>query len=174
MSADAFLDMTDNPIDYTSVAATRLRAAWNQLIMQLQEARDGIDHPELYPPPTTSRNLAEGYRYVLGFLYGSLSRCLGPAEEFPYFVRVIQPLNRSTIDNADAIYFVAPIDGNHFHTIHDKTGDTRHWQGDPAIEHGPKNANAFAAFFPSSSRHPPISQAWKCLAGRMVAKSCCS
>lgn len=122
----------------TERAAVLLREAWDRLVAQLGEARDGIDDPKLYPPPATPRNLAEGYRYVLGFLYGSLSRCLGPTADCPYFVRIIQPLNRSTIDNADAIYLATPIDGNHFYTIRGRTGDTRHWCGEPAVSTGPK------------------------------------
>lgn len=122
----------------TETAARQLKASWDKLIAQLEEARDAIDDPKLWPPPATARNLAEGYRYVLGFLYGSLARCLGPTPEFPYFVRAIQPLNRSTIDNADAIYLAAPIDGNHSYTIRGKAGDTRHWRGEKPIKAGRK------------------------------------
>ena len=102
------------------------------MIAQLQDARDAIDDPKLWPPPATPRNLAEGYRYVLGFLYGSISRCLGPTPEFPYFVRAIQPLNRSTIDNCDALYLMAPIDGNYSYTIRGRAGDTSAWRGGKA------------------------------------------
>ena len=72
-------------------AAAMLRKAWDGMLEQLVDARNAIDDPKLWPPPATPRNLAEGYRYVLGFLYGSISRCLGPTPEFPYFVRAIQP-----------------------------------------------------------------------------------
>jgi len=116
----------------TTAAAERLRAAWDSFLARLDEARDGIDDPRRWPPPATPRNLAEGYRYVLGFLYGSLSRSLGPTAEFPYFVRVIQPLNRSTIDNADATYLAAPIDGRHSYTIRGRAGDTSAWRGGAA------------------------------------------
>lgn len=132
LPADATLDAD------TEAAARELRAAWDRLIAQLQEARDGIDDPKRWPPPASPRNLAEGYRYVLGFLYGSLSRCLGPTAEFPYFVRMIQPLNRSTIDNADATYLAAPIDGNYSYTIRGRTGDTRHWRGEVPVRNEPK------------------------------------
>lgn len=123
------MNRDDDP--QTGVAAERLRTAWDGLITRLNEARDGIDDPQRWPPPATPRNLAEGYRYVLGFLYGSLSRCLGPTTEFPYFVRAIQPLNRSTIDNSDATYLAAPIDGRYSYTIRGRAGDTRHWRGQP-------------------------------------------
>jgi len=113
----------------TTAAADLLRAAWERLITQLREARDGIDDAQHSPPPATPRNLAEGYRYVLGFLYGSLARVLGPTAEYPYFVRAIQPLNRSTIDNADATYLAAPIDGQYSYTIRGRAGDTSAWRG---------------------------------------------
>ena len=122
----------------TLAAAKQLRTSWDTLIAQLQEARDAIDDPKLWPPPATPRNLAEGYRYVLGFLYGSIARGLGPTQEFPSFVRCIQPLNRSTIDNADAIYLAAPIDGNYSYTIRGKAGDSRHWRGEPPVRQGRK------------------------------------
>ena len=120
-------DRTTTPDDATRSAATELRRSWDEMLGRIGEARDAIDDPALWPPPASPRNLAEGYRYVLGFLYGTMSRCLGPTVEFPYFIRAIQPLNRSTIDNADAIYLTAPIDGNHSYTIRGRAGDTRHW-----------------------------------------------
>ena len=122
----------------SEATSDELRASWNKLITQLEEARNAIDDPALYPAPGTTRNLAEGYRYVLGFLYGTLARSLGPTNEFPYFVRAIQPLNRSTIDNADAIYLSAPIDGNFNYTIKGRVGDARHWRGEQAIAKGRK------------------------------------
>src|SRR5690348_11113327 len=97
----------NDPIDPSDAAA--LRAAWDQLIAQLQNARDALDQPALHPPPPTARGLAEGYRYLLGFLYGSIQRAIGPTPRHPHFVRAIQPINRSTIDNADAVYLCAPI-----------------------------------------------------------------
>lgn len=121
------MSLEDDP--ETSAAAERLRAAWDGLIACVGQARDAIDDPARWPPPHTPRNLAEGYRYVLGFLYGSMSRCLGPTPEYPFFVRSIQPMNRSTIDNSDAIYLHAPIDGRHSYTIRGRAGDTSAWRG---------------------------------------------
>lgn len=127
------------PLDQvTREAAEELRTAWDRMIADLGAARDAIDDPALWPPPPSPRNLAEGYRYVLGFLYGSISRSFGPTTEFPYFVRMIQPLNRSTIDNSDAIYLYAPIDGNYSYTIRGRAGDARHWRGEPPVAQGRK------------------------------------
>ncbi|MEQ8802001.1 MAG: hypothetical protein RLP45_08185, partial [Haliea sp.] len=88
-----------------STAATResLRAAFDDMIQCFQEARDAIDDPALYPPPPTDRNLAEGYRYVAGFMLNAIERALADPL-YPRFRRAIQPMNRSTIDNADAVY----------------------------------------------------------------------
>lgn len=134
-----------NESERTQTAALQLRAAWDRLLEQLVETREAIDDPQRWPPPPGERSLAEGYRYVLGFLYGSLARTLGPTREFPYFVRAIQPLNRSTIDNADAIYLAAPIDGNHSYVIRGRAADTRHWRGEPAVK-GARKAPHYVIF----------------------------
>ncbi len=114
----------------TEHAAACLREAWDDLLQRLSETRNAIDEPALYAPPSTPRTLAEGYRYILGYLYGSIARGLGPNVENPYFVRAIQPLNRTTIDNADAIYLTAPIDGNFTYTIIGRARDTSAWRGE--------------------------------------------
>ncbi len=113
--------------------AAQLRAAWEAFSHALERARDAIDQPELYPPPASPRVLAEGYRYVLGSLYGSIQRAIGPTPEEPYFLRAIQPMNRATIDNADAVYLCAPIDGNHAYRIRCRAADSRHWRGEPRV-----------------------------------------
>jgi hypothetical protein len=70
-------------------AATDLRAAWDALIAQLQAAREAMDDPQRYPPPPTDRNLAEGYRYLLGFVYGAIAlpHCAAP----DYWREEVQP-----------------------------------------------------------------------------------
>ena len=113
----------------TEQVKSELRDAFDRMIANLQSARDAIDTPELYPAPPTERNLAEGYRYVLGFLLGSIERSLADPM-YPRFRRSIQPMNRSTIDNSDAVYLGAEIDGNHSYILRGKARDTRHWRGD--------------------------------------------
>jgi hypothetical protein len=93
-----------------SDAGAALRAAWNELIASLAAARDAIDEPALHAPPPSDRTLAEGYRYLLGFVYGAIGRALDDPL-FPHFRRAIEPTDKSTIDNADAVYLYAPIDG---------------------------------------------------------------
>jgi len=114
-----------------------LRAAWDDLIARLEAARDAVDDPKLHPPPPSPRNLAEGYRYLLGFLYGAIGRSLDDPH-YPSFRRAIEPIDKATIDNADAVYLYAPIDGNESYVVRGRAADTRHWRGEPAAPSGPK------------------------------------
>lgn len=117
---------------YSSPTAVALRDSFDQLIEQLQAARDVIDTPELHPVPEDDRNLAEGYRYLLGFVLGGIERALDDPM-YPRFKRSIQPMNRGTIDNADAVYLVAQIDGEHSYILRGKAADSRHWRGATAV-----------------------------------------
>ena len=42
-------------------AKDELRSAWNELIANLERARDAIDEPALMPVPESDRNLADGF-----------------------------------------------------------------------------------------------------------------
>jgi hypothetical protein len=97
--------------DHTHDAAATLRAAWDDLIAALGRARDAIDDPALHAPPADARGLAEGYRYLLGWVHGAYERAFHHDPARPHFRRAIQPISRSTIDNADALYLNAEIDG---------------------------------------------------------------
>lgn len=114
--------------DTLSNTKGELKSAFDDMIDMFQQARDAIDSPELFPVPATDRNLAEGYRYVLGFMLNGIERSLGDPL-YPRFRRAIQPMNRSTIDNADAVYLATEIDGNHSYWLRGKALDTRHWRG---------------------------------------------
>lgn len=98
-------------------SASELRAAFDDMIAALQRARDAVDSPDLHAPPPTERGLAEGYRYLLGFTFGAIERAFGEDADFPYFRRAIQPTDKATIDNADALYLSAAIDGDHAYRI---------------------------------------------------------
>ena len=125
--------MPDNDIESVK---RDLRGAFDRMMENLQAARDAIDTPELFPAPATERNLAEGYRYLLGFMLGSIERALADPL-YPRFRRSIQPLNRSTIDNSDAVYLGAEIDGNYSYVIRGRALDSRHWRGETAVA-GPR------------------------------------
>ena len=58
----------------TDEAKAVLHEAWDEMMLTLQEARNAIDQPELMPAPPSERNLAEGYRYLMGFVHNAVER----------------------------------------------------------------------------------------------------
>jgi len=115
---------------------SELHGAFDRMIENIRAARDAIDTPNLYPAPATERNLAEGYRYMLGFLLGSIERALADPL-YPRFRRSIQPMNRSTIDNSDAVYLGAEINGEYSYIVRGRGLDSRHWRGEKPV-YGPR------------------------------------
>ena len=119
-------------------ARDTLKAAWDELIADLERAREAIDQPELMPPPASDQNLAEGYRYLAGFLHSAIERAFGEDPARPSFRNALSITNRATIDNADAIYFFAPIDGREQNVLRGRVADCRHWRGETPAANGPK------------------------------------
>ncbi len=120
-----------------AAARDELKAAFDELIEDLQLARDVIDHPEYLPAPQTERNLAEGYRYLMGFIHHGIERAFHSDPEHPAMRNALSVFNKSTIDNADAIYFYADIDGSKHYRISGKAGDFAHWRGEERVGDGP-------------------------------------
>ncbi len=118
----------------TKASQQLLKTAWDDLIADLQSARDAIDNPALFPPPADDRVLAEGYRYLAGFLHHGIERAFHEDADFPAFRNALSAYNKSTIDNSDAIYFYAAIDGRQHYRITGKAQDNRHWRGEPRLE----------------------------------------
>lgn len=115
-----------------------LRDAWDDMIESMQRARDAIDQPALMPAPANSRNLAEGYRYLMGFAHSAIERAFHEDPDRPTFRNALSIINRATIDNADAIYFFAPIDGRNSYVIHGQAADSREWRGEAPEGEGPR------------------------------------
>jgi hypothetical protein len=122
----------------TPDAKAALRAAWDAMLAELARARDAIDDPKLDPPPGSDRNLAEGYRYLLGQVSVAIERAFFEDAAFPYVRQAIHVRSKATIDNADAIYFAAPIDGNESYRVRGRAQDHRHWRGEPPAASGRK------------------------------------
>lgn len=118
--------------------ADALRAAWDEMIDQLGRAREALESPELHAPPEAGpRDLAEGYRYLLGFVYSAVERAFFGNPDFPYFRRSLQVLNKATIENSDAMYLSTPVDGRSSYLISGRVQDWRHWRGKPPALTGP-------------------------------------
>lgn len=130
--------------DATGAAA--LRAAWDDLLAALGRARDAIDDPALHAPPASERVLAEGYRYLLGWVHGAVERALHADPARPHFRRAIQPISRSTIDNADALYLNAEIDGARPYRIRGRAADMRHWRGEAGAPADVRRAPHYVIF----------------------------
>src|SRR5262245_59787775 len=113
-----------------------LRVAFDEMMAALARARDALDDPKLHDPPASARNLAEGYRYLMSQVYNAIERGFFEDPRFPYVRRAVQAIAKSTIDNADAIYFAMPIDGNLSYWIHGHVQDERHWRGEPRATRG--------------------------------------
>ncbi|MEN8161541.1 MAG: hypothetical protein ABFS41_15840, partial [Myxococcota bacterium] len=115
-----------------------LRRAFDDLIRDLQLARDIIDGPDHFAPAATSRVLAEGYRYLAGFLHHGIERAFHEDPDFPAFRNALSIFNKSTIENSDAIYFYAPIDGRQRYLVRGRVEGCRHWRGEPRAPSGRK------------------------------------
>ena len=119
-----------------SETGKQLRDAWDGMIAELERARDAIDQSELMPAPGNDRNLAEGYRYLLGYLHSAIERAFHADVDHPFIRHALQIVNKATIDNADAIYFQAAIDGRQSYLLRGRAADHRHWRGDAPAECG--------------------------------------
>jgi hypothetical protein len=110
-------------------ARDELRSAFDDLIRELETARDTIDDPQHFPPEATPRVLAEGYRYLAGFVHHGIERAFHEDPDFPAFRNALSIFNKSTIENSDAIYFYSPIDGHKTYRVTGRAEDSRHWRG---------------------------------------------
>jgi len=95
---------------HSEVAPRALTAGWIDFLEGLGEARRGIEDPTLFPPAPSDRNLAEGYRYLLGHLARIIESETQGDPHFPYFRRSVRMLSKWTIDNPDTMYLTSSID----------------------------------------------------------------
>jgi hypothetical protein len=107
-----------------------LKNAWDDLMSDIQAARDMIDDPKFFPPEATPRVLSEGYRYLAGFMHHGIERAFHEDPQSPAFRNALSTFNKSTIENPDAVYFYAPIDGSKPYLVKGQIEDFRHWRGE--------------------------------------------
>ncbi len=132
-----------------SNAKEALRGAWDEMIQVLEHARDAIDQPDLMPAPDNDRNLAEGYRYLMGFVHAAVERAFHSDPARPQFRNALSVITRGTIDNADAVYFYTPIEGREQYLIRGNAGDSSHWRGETTAS-GLRKAPHYLIFEASS------------------------
>ena len=94
-----------------------LEEGWHAFISGLEQAQDNLTALTALAPPTTERNLSDGYRYLMGHLVRVANYELNNNPLAPRFQRAVSFLSKWTGDNADAVYLIAPIDGGQQYRI---------------------------------------------------------
>jgi hypothetical protein len=110
--------------------AAALHEAWDDLIAELQLARDALEDPAYHPAPPTDRNLGEGYRHLLGHLHRLLETETHQDPDFPYFQRHPWTISKYTIENPDCLYLYAPVDPDGVYRIRGRAARFDHWRGE--------------------------------------------
>jgi hypothetical protein len=104
-----------------------LDEAWAVFANGLQEAQRSLVDPQYFPPPPSERNLAEGYRYMLGHMERMIQLEMRQHPRFPEFHRSMDMLRKWTGENPDAMYLKARIDATGYYRISGRAADTREW-----------------------------------------------
>lgn len=112
----------------SEVAPPALTDGWIAFLAGLEQGRRAIEDPERFPPAPTDRNLAEGYRYLLGHLARIIEAQTLRHPDFPYFQRSVDMLSKWTIDNPDTMYLSASIDAGGIYRIRGRALDTAEWR----------------------------------------------
>lgn len=112
----------------SKVAPPALTAGWIGFIEGLEEGRRAIEDPNYLPPAPTDRNLAEGYRYLLGHLARIIEAQTQRDPLFPYFQRSVRMLSKWTLENPDTMYLSASIDSKGVYRIRGRALDTTEWR----------------------------------------------
>lgn len=116
----------------------RLEQAWNSFSKGMQEAQRSLVDPQYFPPPPTARNLAEGYRYMLGHLERMVQLEMRQHPRYPEFHRSMDMLRKWTGENPDTMYLKARIDDSGFYRISGHAADTREWRNPATHINTPK------------------------------------
>ena len=132
-------------------AALELRAAWKHLIAQLDAAREAIDDPTLHPPPAERSQPGRGLPLPASATSTARSSARLDDPLFPHFRRAIQPLDKATIDNADAVYLYAPIDGDQSYAVR-----ARRWRCSPLARRARAGVGSARRRSTSSSRRRAV------------------
>jgi hypothetical protein len=109
-------------------APEQLDKGWQAFTNGLTEARASLIEPEYFPPESTDRNLAEGYRYLLGHLNRMIEAEMRMDARYPEFHRSVDMLRKWTGENPDAMYLKALIDAKGYYKVTAKAANTEEWR----------------------------------------------
>ncbi|MFT4520316.1 MAG: hypothetical protein ACI9JM_002718 [Halioglobus sp.] len=122
----------------TKQAQQALDTSWQAFMSGLEEAKDNLTDPEDFPPAASDRNLAEGYRYLLGHISRMIELEMRMDPKFPEFHRSMDMLRKWTAENPDTLYLKAPIDDTGYYKISGVGTDTKEWRDSSRGLQGPK------------------------------------
>lgn len=109
-------------------AEKNLQHSWQQFIQGLNNAQESLTDPADFPPEANERNLAEGYRYLLGHVARMIELEMRMDPQFPEFHRSMDMLRKWTAENPDTLYLKAPIDDTGYYKVTATAADTREWK----------------------------------------------
>ncbi|MAG30147.1 MAG: hypothetical protein CL908_04535 [Deltaproteobacteria bacterium] len=122
----------------SDVAPAALTEGWVDFLEGLAQARRAIEDPSFFPPAPNDRNLAEGYRYLLGHLARIIEAETQRHPDFPYFQRSVTMMAKWTIENPDAMYLSATIAADGTYRVLGRALDTREWRTSERGRGGPR------------------------------------
>lgn len=111
-----------------SDAQPTLDTAWQTFMNGLQEAQASLTDPKDFPPEASDRNLAEGYRYLLGHIGRMIDAEMRMDPRFPEFHRSMDMLRKWTAENPDTLYLKAPLDDTGYYKLTAVVSDAREWR----------------------------------------------
>ena len=118
----------DETLEHAAPAQLELETAWGKFTTGLQEAQASLTDPQDFPPPPGDRNLAEGYRYLLGHIGRMIDLEMRMDPRFPEFHRSMDMLRKWTAENPDTMYLKAPIDSSGYYKVTGVTANIREWR----------------------------------------------
>ena len=115
-----------------------LAESWSAFVEGLQKAQISLTDPKDFPPQATDRNLAEGYRYLLGHIGRMIELEIRMDPRFPEFHRSMDMLRKWTGENPDTLYLKAPLDATGYYRVSGIAANTREWRDSSRGRQGAK------------------------------------
>lgn len=122
LSLALYLLVFDRPVTAPPLEVSQgLAHSYDQLVDSLAQAGDFV---ESHPWYGSEREQAEAYRHIMRTLVAAIEERFMHDPRFPYF-RIINPNNKTGMDNPDQRYLIAILDGSHEYRIWGSRGTSR-------------------------------------------------